>query len=219
MSSETNPDGTLRSNRQLAPEVRDGSLQQSDRIGIPAGYRADNEDFIDLREYWHILVRRKGTIATLLAVAIVVAVLVASLATPIFRAETLVQINREEGKVLEYQDLTPQESVYSRVFYQTQYELLRSRNLAGRVIDQLGLHSMATSAAADTLTTPSFFREIADTITESIKGDSSRVEEAVEPDVEALFLKNLEVKPVRNSRLVRVSYDSPDPKRVYGKLW
>ena len=115
-------------------------------------------------------------------------------------------------KTLEYQDLI-QESANSRDFYQTQYELLRSRSLAARVIDQLGLRSVDTSDASDAQA-PSFFSEVADTIRSLIKGDSSRAQEAVEPDVKSLFLANLGVHPVGNSRLVRVSYDSPDPKEA-----
>ncbi|WP_133511687.1 GumC family protein [Candidatus Thiosymbion oneisti] len=215
MSSAVNPAGAMRSDRQLEPEVRSGNLQQLEEVGVSVSHREDDEDLIDLREYWNILVRRRATVAMVLAVSLVVAVLVTFLATPVFRAETLIQIDREEGKVLEYQDLTTQESFNSKDFYQTQYELLRSRSLAGRVIDQLGLRS-AGAGASDASDTDalSFFSEVAGTITDWIKGDSSQAEEVVEPDVKTLFLANLGVHPVKKSRLVRVSYDSPDPKEA-----
>ena len=36
------------------------------------------------------------------------------------------------------------------------------------------------------------------------------MEEGLPPDLQTLFLNNLTVKPVRNSKLVTVSYDSPN---------
>lgn len=80
----------------LGPAVQGGNLQRSDEVGTSVRHRADDEELVDLREYWNILVRCKVTITVLLAVAMVIAVLATFLETPIFRAETLIQINLEE---------------------------------------------------------------------------------------------------------------------------
>ncbi len=211
MASEVNPDGTVRSDRQLGLAIQGGNLQQPDDIRASVSGRMDDEGLIDLREYWNILIRRRAIIATVLAVAVGVALLATFLSTPMFRAETLIQIEREGGKVLEFQDLMTQESVNAKDFYQTQYELLRSRNLASRVIDQHGLRSVGTVSESNA---PSFFVEAISMLKDWIQGDNSSAEETVEGDVESLFLESLNITPVKNSSLVRVSYDSPDPKEA-----
>ncbi|MCB2263529.1 MAG: polysaccharide biosynthesis tyrosine autokinase [Candidatus Thiosymbion ectosymbiont of Robbea hypermnestra] len=215
MSSATDSEGVIRLGRQLDPVVQDGGLGQPNvlRVALKNGTEESDQDFIDLQEYWNILIRRKATVIAVLAVAMAVALLATFLSPRIFRAEVLIQIDREKGKVLEYQNLAVQESINARDFYQTQYELLQSRRLAGRVIDQLGLRPAVSANEPDTRT-PSFFGEVMGTVGDWIKGDGADVEKAPEPDMEGSFLGNLGVYPVKNSRLVRVSYDSSDPEKA-----
>ena len=93
-----NPDGNVRPDHQLEMAEQRRDLQRLNELATAGQAEADDEDVIDLREYWNVLLRRKGTVFTVMAVAVVAALLVTFLSTPIFRAEALIQIDREEGK-------------------------------------------------------------------------------------------------------------------------
>ncbi len=196
--------------------VRGGQLVERRRNALTApvqwGQPTDepDEDTINLREYWNVILKRKGTVLAFFAIVVVAVMTATFLMTPIYRASLTLQIDRQESKVVEFQGVTPMESPQdSREFYQTQYEVLKSRSLAQRVIDQLAL--------ADK---PEFNRKpeaspLA-TLLAMFKADSAKGEAkpAPESDKQSLlvnrFLDNLTVEPVRNSRLVKIHYDNAD---------
>ena len=211
MTTAENPNEPAPRDRQMQPAAERADLQRLIDLSATRTPSTNDEDVIDLREYWHVLVRRKGTVLTVLAVALLVALLATFLATPIYRATLLLQIEREQGKVLEYQDITPEESVNDKDFYQTQYELLKSESLAMRVIDQLGLRSAGSFATDEG---SSWLGDTVGAIKGWIKGGASDADEEKEPDLEKIFLENLSVDPVKNSRLVHINYDSPDPQEA-----
>jgi len=89
---------------------------------------------------WSVIVKRRWTIL-LFALIVLSAVLTGTyLKTPIYRASLTLQIDREDIKVVKIEEVAPVETAGSgQDYYQTQYELLKSRSLASRVINQLGL--------------------------------------------------------------------------------
>lgn len=197
---------------QRADEQR--ALQHLTDIRFGPRTEQDDEDTIDLREYWGILVRRRWTVFLVVGLVVLMALLATFLSTPIYRGSLLLQIDREEGKVLEYQNLTPEDARNANDFYQTQYELLQSRSLARRVIDQLGLKLTDVDEGEG----DSLFDGLKDGVKGLVVGLVGGGEQedgvAVEPDLERAFLEQLTIEPVRNSRLVRIHYDSPDPREA-----
>lgn len=181
----------------------------------------DEEDFIDLRHLWGILLRRKGTILLVAALAVLIGLIHTFNTTPIYRATLTLQIERQQERVLDYKGVTPEEYNYSDDFYQTQYELLKSINLAQRVIDQLGLEpgaqpkepasflSQVAAAARSWLASVLGAKPAAMATAHS----PANAPAATAPPGASL-LGNLDVTPIRNSRLVRISYDSPRPEEA-----
>jgi capsular exopolysaccharide synthesis family protein len=118
------------------------------------------------------------------------------------------QIDRELPKVLQFQEVVPVESALDKDFYQTQYELLRSRTLAKRVIDQLSLEEHAKGALPRDASVWTWFDELVgggETV------DGTRDEHGAQPKDSAAvdrFLSDLRIEPVKQSRLVKVSFDS-----------
>jgi len=106
----------------------------------PSSHDADDSG-IDLLEYWHIILKRRWTVLGMLGIVLAVVLVVTLLTPSIFRSSTTLQIERDTIQVVQVQGLMPVESVSDKDFYQTQYELLKSRTLAKRVIDQLNLGS------------------------------------------------------------------------------
>jgi capsular exopolysaccharide synthesis family protein len=190
-------------------------LAEQQRPIAPYGQPLDDrrepadEDVIDLRQYWEVLMRRRVTVLTVLSVSLIVALIVTFLTTPIYRGSLLLQIEREASKVVEFENVTPEERGDTKDFYQTQYELLKSRTLARRVIDQLGLQASPTFAPKE----PSVLSEAIAGLKQWLQGPAEEGQESA-PDLEKQFLENLTISPVKNSRLVRIEYDSPSPEEA-----
>lgn len=166
----------------------------------------DDDDTIDLRHYWEIILKRKGTVLTFFAVILVAVAAGTLLMTPIYRASLTLQIERNEAKVVEIQAVTPTEGPGdTKDFYQTQYELLKSRTLAQRVIDQLDLAQ-----------NPTFTQKNKSLLEYIGLGDAAdeKEERRVNADQQSplveRFLRQLTIEPVRNSRLVKVHFESSD---------
>lgn len=176
---------------------------------------APDDDEIDLRALWQVLLKRKRTVLGVLAAVFVVVVVATLLMTPIFRATSVLQIERDSAKVVQVEGLTPVEAPGDKDFYQTQYELLKSRALAQRVVGQLNL---ADSAVFERMNRPSPLRAAVSTVlgmlprraTAQPLGEDAALAAAERGRVSA-FLNFLTIEPVRNSRLVKINYDSPDP--------
>jgi polysaccharide biosynthesis transport protein len=165
---------------------------------------ADAEEGPDLRAYWGIIKKRRWTILSILAITFTVVLIVTVREKPIYRAEALLEIERENPNIPTVQELFQLEDV-SDNYLETQYKILQSDTLARRVIDQLHLSQVKefnppnggwfwgnTHAAAQT--------------------DASNVDPETEQAMLARFNDRLSVDPVRRSRLVQVSFESQDPE-------
>ncbi|MDR7135863.1 capsular exopolysaccharide synthesis family protein [Lysobacter niastensis] len=171
----------------------------------PLGQEPDSDE-INLLEYWRILRERQWLVVGVTAAVALVALVLTLLATPVFRAGSTLQIERETIQLLDVQGLQPAESPYDIDFYQTQYELLQSRSLAQRVVQDLRLvehpYFAKTVAAVD------------EAFNERNPGKANALgkAQAREDALVGTVMGGLTVEPVRNSRLVRVNFDSPDPQ-------
>ncbi|WP_456380781.1 GumC family protein [Thiolapillus sp.] len=166
-----------------------------------------DEEGRNLKDYWIVIVRHKFTIILFTLVALVASAIATSLQTPIYRSSVKLQIDREAARVVNFEGVTPREAAYSYDFYETQYQLLKSRGLAKRVVEQLGLESSDQFRAEER---PSFFRELKSFFSSESPGSETGTGGA--KGLEHLLLANLTVSPIKNSRLVVVSYDSPNPE-------
>ncbi|MGR6035432.1 MAG: GumC family protein [Candidatus Nitrosoglobus sp.] len=178
-------------------------------------YPHPDEDEINLLDLWQILVRRKWTVLVFFLVVTIGGITASFLMTPIYRAGVTLLIDPEPPKVVEYQDITPAESAASREdFYQTQYNLLKSSSLAKRVFEELGLaqNPLFTTEREHSLLSrlKLFLKNLGrEKDPNAVSGDDRDLE--TERLIER-FQEGLTVEPVKNSRLVKIYYDSPNPK-------
>ena len=206
---------------RLPPQTSEGHRLPSTFVQQPqVGPEAQADDVIDLRELWHVLMRRRWLIFSAVSLAVILALVATFVATPIYRSTLLLQIETEGNRVVDYGDVMPEEAAGYRSnmdFYRTQYELLKSRTLARRVIDQLGL-----GPAEDDADRESFFGDLLAMAkgwvaslarTETADGGAEGVdpEQTIATNEENAMLGQLTIEPVRDSRLVRIHYDSSDP--------
>lgn len=182
--------------------------QQRQVLALPqdAGHDGAGDDTSDLREYWDIILKRRWSVLGFLGIVFMV-VLVATLLTPsTYRASTTLQIERDTIQIVKVEGFVPIESPGDKDFYQTQYELLKSESLAGRVIAQLDL---ANSATVKRLRQPSPLARLVGMLK---AGDStSNGQDMEKAALLRWFQGGLTIEPVRNSRLVRVQFTSRDP--------
>jgi succinoglycan biosynthesis transport protein ExoP len=169
----------------------------SDSTGMDVG---DASGAAALSHYWRLLVKHRWVVIGCLMSALIVGVAVTLLMTPVYRATITLQIDREAAKVVSTQVEPSDQMVAGEEFFQTQYGLLKSRSLAARVVDSLNLaandnflHAMGVRA---------HYRQ-------GTAGDLSSQRRQL---VLNTFQKNLGVAPVRGSRLVDVTFTSPDPE-------
>jgi polysaccharide biosynthesis transport protein len=152
--------------------------------------------------YLRIAARWKWLIMGAVAFSLAMGVLFTLLATPLYTATTRIEINREGTRVVNVQDVEPETSTFDNEFYQTQYTLLESQSLAERVARDLRL--------ADD---PQFFASFGHTevLEETPRGPQFSVgRDARNRLATNILLRNLNVAPIRFSRLVDIRWTSPD---------
>lgn len=155
----------------------------------------------DVAVYWRLLLKNRFLILGAVVAAVVIAVVVTLLSTPIYTATTTVQIDREAQRVLNTEDASTEAMIPGQEFILTQYGLLKARSLAERVAQSEGF---VTSDRFLTAMGVEFERNPGETAANL----SARRREAVIFTLQ----QNLKVSPVSGSRLVDVSFDSPNPQ-------
>ena len=161
-----------------------------------------------LIKYLNLTLKHKFLIATICVVALFAGFVTTFLTTRLYTASTTVMIERAIPKVLSSQSNLA-EGVNDIQFYQTQYELIRSRSLAERVATSLAL------AQTDFVGAPpkSILSRLG-------LGSEPAAEEALDPATIAArhtvavrtIMHGLSVQPVANSSLVRIRFQSPSPQ-------
>jgi capsular exopolysaccharide synthesis family protein len=101
---------------------------------------------VHLLDYWRITWRGRWTIAAIFVVVLTLVTIATFLQTPIYQATGAVEIQAQGRRVLPLQDVSPV-GVNSwswfgeQRYFNTQYEVIQSRAVAGRVVERLDLRN------------------------------------------------------------------------------
>ncbi len=161
-------------------------------VGEPA------ESEFDIAEYVGMLRRHWQLIAACALVALALGVAHYLITPKEYMASATVQIERKSAAPV-LSDQNTWDNYWNIEFYPTQYELLRSRGLAERVVRNLDLTNSG-SEGGDTRPTK------LPTAPATAAEDASALGAAAQG-----LLGGLSVDPVRNTSLVRIGYRSKDP--------
>lgn len=186
---------------------RNGRLGQQNQPGTGVAYDTQDDwltdaekPAFDLGAYWRLALKHRIPIIGCFLAVLGIGAALTLLMTPIYTAGATLQIDREAARVFNAEDVTPRESIsQGEDFYQTQYGLLRSRSLAERVVESLGLASSDAALESLGVTAP-----------EPTGSAAAQAERRRNLALTAVR-KGLGVAPVRGSRLVAVTFDNPDP--------
>ena len=195
-----------------ALERRPGTDLSTHVLPAVAAPSAEEDGSIHFRDLWRIVVKRKWVVLAVVLLALVTALVSTMMQTPIYRATITLKIEREAPKVVEFKGAIMPEEAGDIDFYRTQYELLKSRTLAERVVEQLNLRKVGARQDIPQSGWLALMRRGTNPGESEDRGDSAR-EGPSNPSRLAVgaFMGSIVVDPIRSSRLVRVHFDSPDP--------
>ncbi|RPJ81430.1 MAG: hypothetical protein EHJ94_04470, partial [Deltaproteobacteria bacterium] len=184
-----------------------------------------NEKEIHLRDYLRIIEKRKATILTFFIISFTIVVIGTFTATPMYEASTNMLIEKSESKPLLINDYSVN---FDPEFLETQFQIIKSNAVAKRVVGLLSLDSNYYSEFKGEGFSPSWIGQVlnwfSDLFSLVIKltgvNDYNSSESTIDDKKETLspaekvaqiISSSISVEPVRNSRVVEVSYLSRNP--------
>ena len=186
------------------------SAERSGAIDFPYGPKgpadkADQKDNLrfQLLKYIGLGLKHKYLVSAISIVFLFGGFVNTMLTTKIYSAYTTVKIDRSVQRVVKGAD---QMADQSNEFYQTQYELLKSRKLADKVAIELNL------ANSDFVPNPQ--ESILDKFVRPSAGPIARDAAALKDRHDAAIFQimgGLSIQPVLQSSIVRIKYQSPSP--------
>lgn len=185
------------------------------------------DDKIHLKDIFRTLNKHKWLIAGITALALLASGILTLRATPQYRASAMMQIDKSAQKVVGFNAEVEldQGAAADQLQLRTQIEMLKSRTLAERVIDEMGLHKRSATAGlpgaagADITTvapgglsgatdappdTPSMLDKLLSNLSQLMNPSIEDEQTLGREDTVAAFQNSVTIAPVRNSRLVQV---------------
>ncbi len=181
----------------------------------------NRQEHIDIRDYLQVILKRKWSAITAFAIIVITVAIHSFTATPIYEAAARLVIEKENPNVVSIEEVMAVDSSGTD-YYQTQYRIIESRTVAREVIMRLHLNK-----------SEEFFPKPKDGLISNIKNSIGEILDSWEDSVTSLlttknnktatdafdedsalvteFIERIEISPIRNSRLVDVSFQAKDP--------
>ena len=181
----------------------------------PPVVQHEDDDEIDLFKLWNTIWRRKWSIIALTLVVAMVTVLIVLSMTPIYRAAATLLIEQNKANVVSIEQVYGLDGSGNE-YLQTQFELLKSRSLAERVVEELGLvthpefdplQKEAPLLSIGSLNPKNF---IPGDFPEDLAEDTGPTQEQIFDSVVKQFMGRISIEPQGKSQLVRVQVDMAD---------
>lgn len=177
-----------------------------------------------LYQCWRVIRKHSRLIAVFFFGTVLTTALVISMMTPIYTAKTMLLIERKSPRVVDIQQaLSEPQGPEEDDYYKTQYEILKSRSLAARVIREQGLekNGLFTGNGRKEGFVPRLWAKASALLKEQAR--TSRFSHfppngnggnplGIDPEViDAYVEEMLEVEPIRRTRLLKIAISTPDP--------
>ena len=170
---------------------------------------AERASTVNLQDYLRVLYRYKWGIVALAVIGGLLAALKAYSDVPIYRATSTLLIERQAARFVSIETVYQANPGYDfGEYYQTQYEILKSRPLAERVVNKLGVAAFAPKP--DAQSGFSFAKLFGRTSAPAAPPSKEAQFESAVGTVQGA----LQVQPIRNSQLVKLQYEGPDPQLI-----
>ena len=178
------------------------------------------QEKIDIEHYLRVIRKHRWTILTVFAVIFVSVLIFTFTATPIHQATVRLVIEKETPKVTSIQEVLTVDSS-GLDYYQTQYKIIESRTVAREVIRRLQLEKnpeftgssgggLLSAIIGGISEAENFVVSLLNT-GDAKKSAAGAGEQEVYSPLTNAFIGRIKVSPIRNSRLVDVSFSAKDP--------
>lgn len=177
-----------------------------------------NQDVIDLSHYFRVVNNNKWRILSLSVVITLLVTLIVLSMSPIYQASSSLLIENEETNIVSIEQVYGLDAS-KKEYYETQYEILKSRHIAAKVIDKLNLNE-----------NPTFTRyldqepSVLDTLKDNVRNlltflprqnatspSDTEIAERRRDALISIFSKNLSISPVQSTQVVKIAYTSESP--------
>jgi succinoglycan biosynthesis transport protein ExoP len=209
---------------ELAPYgLRLPSPASQDSAGVLVESSAEGHERSSLPLYWSIIRKRQALIATVFLGTLLATALALSLMNSVYTAETTLLLERHTPQVLEFREVLAEPQGPEQDFYKTQYEILKSRTLAARVVREQNLETSPVFADAGhrTAAVARLWAHAKRWATQqawirplfpppSRPGGEGPL--AVKPELIDIYLNMLRIIPTQRTKLVKIVFETPDPK-------
>ncbi|VAX06199.1 Tyrosine-protein kinase [hydrothermal vent metagenome] len=172
------------------------------------------EDEIDLREYWRVIMRHKSSIFGLAFLAAILSALVVFAMKPIYSSTVTLLIEPGSANVVSIEDVYGDSD--TSTYYKTQHEILESRLLITKVIAKLNLQENPEFLPdeSEPLISIDWRAWIKELLPDNTIPEEPGIDEYEAFNAELIkdFSARLSVAPVRKSQLVKISFEANNRK-------
>jgi polysaccharide biosynthesis transport protein len=176
------------------------------RLAMDEPMGAPEQDEADLGVYWRTVMKRRWAILGLTLLVAILAWLVASAMRPQYLATATIMIEHGKPKIVSIEEVYNQGGM-QREHYQTQAEILKSEELAKRVVQKLNLTAHPDFDPRQAR--PGWFARIVSSLVHREQAAPAKDSDLLRMVAQSL-LSNLQVQLVRNSSLVQIQFTSYD---------
>jgi succinoglycan biosynthesis transport protein ExoP len=182
-----------------------------------------DDNVIDLSQYWQTI---KGYLTRIISLAILITILVGLIVmsiTPSYIAKTSLLIESEQANVLSIEEVYGLDAS-KKEYYQTQYEILKSRKIAKKVVNKLNLVTSPLFDQDLELLNASVFSTFSGQVKNYIKSllpflpqneiDILTAEQVIEGNFNFAVDKlreNLTIAPISSTQIVNISFELENP--------
>ena len=161
-----------------------------------------NASTFSLRDFLHIVFKRKRQIVVFFAGCFLAVVVGTFLMTPTYRAtaQVLIKLGRDNVYIPETGNVNPVINQRQEEQINSEIEILKSRTISEKVINEIGLQSLYPE-----LSEPGWFSLSA--LLPGRGDDEDPVKKVLEE-----FEKNLQIEAIKKSNVIEVSFDHPNPQ-------
>jgi capsular exopolysaccharide synthesis family protein len=209
-------------------KYRQRDLPLSEHVDYLKDYiQYKDEEEVHLRDYLNVILKRKSMVLIFFVSVVIIALIFTFMMTPLYKSTAVVKIEGQSPNVLAFKDVQGINS--GPDYYQTQYEILKSQSLAERVIRNLGLDKNKDFVPVESILTKAKKIIFDNTIgllsrlysslivsnnpLKKMPGKNvSSTENEIPNYLTDSLINRLEITPVKNSQLVKVSFISHNPE-------
>jgi capsular exopolysaccharide synthesis family protein len=182
---------------------------------------AERED-INFKEYFRIISMRKWMIILPVVILTLLMGIGSAIQTPYYKATVTLLIEKQEPEIVDIKEVLNPDTKTGD-YYETQYKLLTSRSIAEKVVDALGLDKRSPSSKKEDPLIKWIIKTLIRLPRTSLQGLKGLIKNALGVEegkgyrkpyrlrVIEKVQKSIEVEPVPDTRLVKVSVWSDNP--------